>query len=526
MLFDEFLDRLENAHPSGNGYDARCPAHEDRTASLSVTEDGEKILVHCKAGCDTKDVLEHMGLSFSDLFYEQRGGEPEAEYVYEDATGREAFVVVRFPGKRFKQKHRDEGHPDADDDGYVWRMDGIQRYIYRLPQVVAGIAAGHTVYIVEGEKDVASLEALGVLATCPPGGAGKWKDDYTPYFQGANVIIVRDRDEPGRNHAQRIKDALHGVAAQTWIMQAKTGKDITDHLEAGHELSELTVVRERVRRGLITAAELADQAIEDLELRSHDVPGHRPFPQTAAQPLVFRQGRMYALGGYTSDGKSSLALQAAREFASQGVNVGYFSNEMSGRDLRNKLLAHKGLPLLALENLGTIRASESMDAQYRAAVDEIRQLPLDITFDSAISADTIVETATDRENECVIIDHIHRFGWGNDRRTFEREIQKLTNLALEQNVMLIMLCQLRRYSRGPGMESYPRPTLQDFRETEMIGQDAAMALAVWRQRDDSGLHFTGSTQLIILKNRHTTSETDAAGKEFFVNYDRNREMLV
>jgi hypothetical protein len=48
---------------------ARCPAHEDRTASLSigVGRDGQ-ILLHDFGGCDTAKILRALGLRFSDLF--------------------------------------------------------------------------------------------------------------------------------------------------------------------------------------------------------------------------------------------------------------------------------------------------------------------------------------------------------------------------------------------------------------------------------------------------------------------------
>jgi hypothetical protein len=44
---------------------------------------------------------------------------------------------------------------------------------YRLPQLLAA-PAGSTVEITEGERDAETLAALGLIATCNPGGAGKW----------------------------------------------------------------------------------------------------------------------------------------------------------------------------------------------------------------------------------------------------------------------------------------------------------------------------------------------------------------
>lgn len=62
------LDRLDRVRRSGKGWMARCPAHDDGTASLSVSEAPDKVLVCCFAGCRTDDVLAAVGLAFKDLF--------------------------------------------------------------------------------------------------------------------------------------------------------------------------------------------------------------------------------------------------------------------------------------------------------------------------------------------------------------------------------------------------------------------------------------------------------------------------
>ena len=64
------LDRLEKARQTGDGrWMVCCPAHDDRTPSLSIREieDG-RVLVHCFAGCPAGDVLTAVGLSLADLF--------------------------------------------------------------------------------------------------------------------------------------------------------------------------------------------------------------------------------------------------------------------------------------------------------------------------------------------------------------------------------------------------------------------------------------------------------------------------
>jgi putative DNA primase/helicase len=67
---EHVLDRLPSKpRRSGRGWTARCPAHEDRTPSLSITETADgKVLMKCWAGCSTESVLAALGLRWSDLF--------------------------------------------------------------------------------------------------------------------------------------------------------------------------------------------------------------------------------------------------------------------------------------------------------------------------------------------------------------------------------------------------------------------------------------------------------------------------
>lgn len=66
------LDRLERVRKSGKGYTARCPAHADRSASLSIGEGNNGgILVHCFAGCAPAEVVQAVGLTLADLFPER-----------------------------------------------------------------------------------------------------------------------------------------------------------------------------------------------------------------------------------------------------------------------------------------------------------------------------------------------------------------------------------------------------------------------------------------------------------------------
>jgi len=65
----ENLVSLSKARKNGDGWKARCPAHDDQTPSLSIKEGRDGCaLVKCRAGCATEDVLKAMGLAMRDLF--------------------------------------------------------------------------------------------------------------------------------------------------------------------------------------------------------------------------------------------------------------------------------------------------------------------------------------------------------------------------------------------------------------------------------------------------------------------------
>lgn len=73
---DLFLGRLDGVRRAGKGWIARCPAHEDRSASLSVAvgDDG-RTLLHCFAGCPAADVVAAVGLTIADLFPARRASQ-------------------------------------------------------------------------------------------------------------------------------------------------------------------------------------------------------------------------------------------------------------------------------------------------------------------------------------------------------------------------------------------------------------------------------------------------------------------
>lgn len=320
---ERFLERLEAVKTTGaRRWQARCPAHDDTRPSLAVTEKTTgDVLIHCHAGCPTEDVVAAVQLEAGDLFAERRNGhEPEAVYRYVDEHDRALFEVVRLPGKQFRQRR-----PDGQ-----WGLNGARRVIYRLPRVIEAAKRGQRVFVVEGEKDVAALDALGHVATCNPGGAGKWRKDYAETLRGARVVVVADRDEPGRAHARQVAESLKGVAAKLDVVEPAVGKDISDHLAAGksrNDLVEGSGLPSGVVSGVMVASALRPATRDTLpKLRFLDIERmvrEEPPPVPWVVEGFVAQGALTALVAKYGEGKSLLSAALAAGVALGAREAGF-----------------------------------------------------------------------------------------------------------------------------------------------------------------------------------------------------------
>lgn len=216
-------DRNCDPKRNGKGWSARCPAHEDRRPSLSVSEgeDG-RALVKCHAGCKADAICAAVGLRVVDLMPtadtfptpgKPRGNDKPrivVQYDYRDESGNVLFQAVRFDPKDFRQRRPKPG------GGWDWSVKGVRVVPYRLPELLAEPA--QPIVVAEGEKDCDNLARIGVLATCNAGGAGKWTAEHSAFLRDRRVIVLADYDEAGRNHAQQVAQSLYGIAESVRIV--------------------------------------------------------------------------------------------------------------------------------------------------------------------------------------------------------------------------------------------------------------------------------------------------------------------
>ena len=314
---ERILGKLPDAKQSGSGWTARCPAHEDRRASLSIAEgDDGRVLVRCHAGCKVGAICAAVGLHVADLMptanmlptpstpkskAKATNGKPHivAQYDYRDEAGDVVFQVVRYDPKDFRQRRPKPG------GGWDWSVKGVRVVPYRLPELLA--EPTRPVVVVEGEKDADNLARIDVLATCNAGGAGKWTAEHSEFLRGRNVTIVPDHDEAGQNHAQQVAKSLHGIAESVRMVELPTlpaKGDASDWITADGTKAELKRLAEAAPVWTRTAAQELGPILTCLA----DV---EPRPISWLWPERIPAGRITLLVGRPGEGKSFLTTDAA-----------------------------------------------------------------------------------------------------------------------------------------------------------------------------------------------------------------------
>lgn len=230
----EVFSKLKNVTKSGDNWSAKCPAHDDRMSSLSlkVAESDGRLLMKCHAGCKFGDIISALGLQAKSFFQNSKGAVTIVEtesYSYRDANGKLLYQAVRREPKGFRQRR-----PDGNG-GWIWNLQNVERVLYRYPELLEADEK-RVVFVVEGEKDVETLAGLGMVATCNPGGAGKWREDFSEALAGRTVVVIPDNDEAGITHAEQVAESVQRYAAQVKLIKLpglSDKGDITDWIQAG-----------------------------------------------------------------------------------------------------------------------------------------------------------------------------------------------------------------------------------------------------------------------------------------------------
>jgi len=210
---------------SGGSIMAQCPSHADEHCSLSVSiGEDSKVLMHCFAGCETKQVAHDLGLKLADLFPPGANGSTNgvgvAERVYE---------VRNLAGEVIARHHRQDTCGASDASGPAgkkmwWSRPGVAKGLgglkvteiplYGTELLADAARAEETVVITEGERSADTLRGYGVLALATTTGANKTPSatQLAP-LAGREVLLWPDNDKPGRLHMAEMAIKLRTCGA-------------------------------------------------------------------------------------------------------------------------------------------------------------------------------------------------------------------------------------------------------------------------------------------------------------------------
>ena len=430
MDVHDILKGLQGVKGGGGQWSARCPAHDDKRQSLSISQgkDGQ-VLLKCHAGCTVESITSALGIEVKDLFQHQEQ-RPHVVATYTYPTGAQKL--------RYSDKHFSWRHPDGKG-GWEYNRKGVPHSLY-----VAGDLSG-VVCVCEGEKDADNLHKLGYDAVSGEDGAGpgKWRKEYTEQLKGLSVIIFQDNDQVGRDYAQETAVALSKVCPLVKVLDlARMWSSIPEHGDVSDLIAHFGPEK---AVEMITA--LIDQTLQWTpapDTKGRKAKAASSFGEDNTSFLWFPY---LPIGDYTvmmadgGTGKTVLCCGIAaavsrgkhlpgEEFDGEGQNVLMISAEDSGEILKKRL----SLSGADLNRVFILDRSDSLGMSFSDGYEEF--------------ADTVKAY----KPALVIIDPWHNYL--GDRVDMNRAnairpvFQKLSNLAKVCDCAMILVSHVNKRAQG------------------------------------------------------------------------------
>jgi hypothetical protein len=482
---------------------ALCMFHKEKTESFSVNlerdvfycfgcQKGGSVIdyIALRDGKDPADVLRELSAKLDGQpRREPRTGElglPTAQYVYQDALGAPAYRVLRFdpPGgkKTFKQQKVNPG-------GWANTMDGVERVLYRLPDVLA--AGENSIWITEGEKDVETLVSAGFIATTNVGGGGNWKEGYTQWLAGKDVVICGDNDEVGRKHVKSIIDSLDGKAKRLRIVSVPdTLKDVSDfrvgfgsneafRTALGELLAKAVVLVAGASVPILSMAEMEDRyksALVETSTRSYSFDPWLPTFAASLRPNV--PGDVICFVAGTGVGKTALLQNMAWQAAPAPVLL--FEMELADSVTFERFVA-SSIGITQDDVAFQYQGGYTPSWRERGNLDKIFVCP-----QSGLTVSRIEEIVNKAELKMgerpllVMLDYVQLIsGKGKDR--YEQMTQVMSDvksLAKNTGTVVVVASQIPRPRKGENVS--PEVGLNDGKDSGQLENSSALHIGVWR----------------------------------------------
>ena len=221
-----------------------------------------------------------------------------------------------------------------------------------------------------------------------------------------------------------------------------------------------------------------------------------------------RRGDLIAFAGRPSMGKTSLALQFARNVAGQNLPVCFF-----GFDLSKEELAYRILGMEVGIDIGRIRTGRFTSEEWQLVYEknkELESLPIFIEDKKAISIDEIKSRCRDismnsdkKSLGLIVIDSYHMMEHSNledYQAQLERNTRELKSLAKELNVPVLITAPI---SRGVEERENSRPMLSDLRDSDVLEDYGDIIVMLYRDEYyDPETEDRGIAELIVTTHRN------------------------
>jgi len=234
MTFEQIASYFTVKSRGNDRVQAVCPCHDDKQASLSISEGNKGIVLKCHAGCSNEDILKAVGLKFSDLFYDDnlpRQDKPKwIEYVenrenqkvigvydYRSIeTNAYCYTRVRLSNKKFI-------YGRMQNDRFIYGLSrntpkkSFKAVFGNIKRIKQAITENEDIFYCEGEKDCLTLSKYGYVSFTA-GGVSDWCNNLTELVKNADLIILADNDIAGKKAADQIKGDVQDVVKSVRII--------------------------------------------------------------------------------------------------------------------------------------------------------------------------------------------------------------------------------------------------------------------------------------------------------------------
>lgn len=256
--------------------------------------------------------------------------------------------------------------------------------------------------------------------------------------------------------------------------------------------------------------------MRELAHRCMDEYGAKPQPATKTgfcdfDNLVggFRPGELVVIAGRTSIGKTTFALDIARQVAAHGTKVQIFSLEMSAERLFVRLIcAHGHIPGYLY------RQGKADNSQVLRAAGEVYKLPITVYDQRVTTAEIHAKSLLVKDLGLVVVDFITLIKDKRDGRLSTADhvgevAKRLQEIAKKLNVPVLALSQMNRNVEARQTKT---PQLSDLRDSGNIEEAADMVIFLHRDGHyDRDKPKENKATVIVAKNRDgPTGQVDLA----------------